>query len=198
MRIRAFLGVGLIAAFTFACSDSDSGGQASVLSPEGEPVASFSTTPSPSAIGPAPADVLEDVATPGGFTVEPLVRAGFLDDITTMVKIKLDGLSTNVVNVPDPSDAIFAKLTFDEGGSVGWHTHPGPALVAVQSGTIGIINANDCVLRHYPAGTAFIDPGQGNVHVGFNAAAGQTVAYVVFLDVPPGQGPTIPAPAPNC
>jgi hypothetical protein len=159
------------------------------------------------ASGPAPGTAqgsddparLQDIGEPGGFTIEPLARSAFPDAIDTTFRIKLDGRATQVVHVRDPSDVFVVKLTLEEGGSVGWHTHPGPAIVAVQSGTLGIINAHDCVERHYAAGQAFIDPGQGNVHVGFNAAAaGETVGFVTFLDVPSGQGPTIPAADPGC
>lgn len=125
----------------------------------------------------------------------PLSRSGFLDDLDTTFRLKLDGRATRVTQVRDPSDMIVARLTLDPGGSVGWHTHPGPALVAVRAGAIGIINAFDCVLRIYPAGSAFLDPGQGNVHVGFNATEGVTEAYVTFIGIPPGEGPTIPLPA---
>jgi hypothetical protein len=46
--------------------------------------------------------------------------------------------------------------------------------------------------------TAFVDPGQGNVHVGFNETAGETVIYATFLDVPRGQPATIAADDPGC
>jgi hypothetical protein len=149
-------------------------------------------------VGASTAALLQNIAVPGGFSIEPLARAAFPDAIDADFRIKLDGLSTNAIHVRDPSDALVVKLTFQEGGSVGWHTHHGPAIVVVQTGTVGIINASDCVVRHYNAGAAFIDPGQGNVHVGYNAAAGVTIAYVTFLDVPAGQGPTLPASAPDC
>jgi hypothetical protein len=140
-----------------------------------------------------------DVNVPGGFVAEALGRGGFLDGIDAQFRIKLDGRKTSVVNVRDASDVIVVRITMEEGGSVGWHTHPGPAIATVVEGTLGVINAFDCVERHYPAGHAFIDPGQGNVHVGFNAAAsGRTVLYATFLGIPPGVGPTIPADPVSC
>ncbi|MGH7475979.1 MAG: cupin domain-containing protein [Longimicrobiales bacterium] len=138
-----------------------------------------------------------DPSVPGGFTVVPLARGPFPDDIDVTFRIKLNR-ATNVVHVRDPSDALFAQITFQPGGSVGWHTHHGPAIVTVASGALSIINATDCVHRVYGAGRSFVDPGQGNVHVGFNDTAGETVVYVTFLDVPAGQGPTIPADDPGC
>lgn len=134
---------------------------------------------------------------PGGFTVEPLARGDFPDDIDATFRIKLNG-ATNVVHVNEPSDALVARITFQPGGSVGWHTHHGPVIVTVASGALSIINASDCVRRIYAAGKAFVDPGQGNVHVGFNDTEGQTVIYATFLDVPRGQPATIPADDPGC
>jgi hypothetical protein len=134
---------------------------------------------------------------PGGFTVQPLARGNFPDDIDVTFRIKLDR-ATNVVHVQEPSDALVAKITFQPGGSVGWHTHHGPVIVTVASGALSIINASDCVRRVYAAGKAFVDPGQGNVHVGFNDTAGETVIYATFLDVPAGQPATIPADNPGC
>lgn len=134
---------------------------------------------------------------PGGFTVQPLARGDFPDDINVMFTIKLDR-ATNVVQVRDPSDALVARITFLPGGSVGWHTHHGPVIITVASGALSIINASDCVRRIYAAGKAFVDPGQGNVHVGFNETAGETVIYATFLDVPRGQAASIAADDPGC
>jgi hypothetical protein len=143
------------------------------------------------------AAVSGDPSVPGGFTVQPLARGDFPDDIDVKFKIKLDG-ATNVVQVASPSDALVARITFAPGGSVGWHTHHGPVIVTVASGALSIINASDCVRRVYAANKAFVDPGQGNVHVGFNETAGETVIYATFLDVPAGRPATIPADNPGC
>lgn len=138
-----------------------------------------------------------DPAVAGGFTVQPLARGAFPDNVDATFRVKL-GTATTVAHVQDPSDALVAKLTFQPGGSVGWHTHPGPVVVTVASGALSIINASDCVHRVYPAGSAFIDPGQGNVHVGYNETDGETVVYATFLAVPVGQPATIPASDPGC
>jgi hypothetical protein len=143
------------------------------------------------------AAVSGNVAVPGGFTVQALARGDFPDDVEVKFKIKLND-ATNVALVSDPSDALVARITFQPGGSVGWHTHHGPVIVTVASGALSIINASDCVHRVYQAGKAFVDPGQGNVHVGFNETAGETVIYATFLDVPRGQPATIPADDPGC
>jgi quercetin dioxygenase-like cupin family protein len=130
-----------------------------------------------------------------GFSVQVLSRTSFIDDIDATFRLKQG--STNVIHVNDPSDVVVAKVTVQPGGSLGWHTHPGPAIATVAAGQLTIINAKDCVTRQYPAGKAFIDPGLGNVHVGFNTTDVETVVYVTFLDVPAGQSPTIPSPEPE-
>jgi hypothetical protein len=68
----------------------------------------------------------------------------------------------------------------------------------VASGELTVIHETDCVTRRYAAGSALVDLGQRNVHIGFNDSMVETVLYVTFLDVPSGQGPTIAAPDPGC
>ena len=134
--------------------------------------------------------------TTGGFTVQALGRGRFLDDID--IKFKIKGHGSEVAHVRDPSDVLVARLTFQSGGSVGWHTHHGPVIVTVASGELTLIDGDTCERRLYPAGTAFVDLGQGHVHLAFNGTAGETVAYATFLDVPVGQPATLPASNPGC
>lgn len=58
------------------------------------------------------------------------------------------------------------------------------------------VQATDCVPRAYPAGTIFIDPGQGNVHTAFNPTGGVTVLYATFYDLPADGPLTIPVAGP--
>jgi quercetin dioxygenase-like cupin family protein len=129
--------------------------------------------------------------------VEILARGAFVDDVVATFRIKLDQ-ATNFVQVSDPSDVIHAKITWQPGAATAWHTHPGPVLVSVVSGAVTYVEASDCESHVYGVGQAFIDPGQGHVHIGRNDTAGETVAYATFLDVPTGQGPTILADDPGC
>ena len=52
------------------------------------------------------------------------------------------------------------------GGTTGWHTHPGPSLIIVKSGTVTNyrVEARGCAGVNYPAGTAFTDAGSNDVH----------------------------------
>jgi hypothetical protein len=134
-----------------------------------------------------------DIGVPGGVTLEPLARGTFPHPVDGMFKFRHDR-ATEVVHVRDLSDVIVARLTIAEGGSAGWHRHPGTAIINVVSGTFGVIEETDCVLRTYTAGDAAFHRGQGILDVGFNAGQGEVVAYVTFLGVPPGQPATIGVP----
>ena len=123
-------------------------------------------------------------------------RAVFTDDIDLNVKIKLNGRATSVVNVPDPSRTVVAKITVQPGAKFGWHTHPGPVVANVNEGELVYVNADDCVERSYPTGTAFVDPGGGHVHNAFNPTAGETVVVATFFAAPATGPLTIPADGP--
>ncbi|HUG31672.1 MAG TPA: cupin domain-containing protein [Acidimicrobiia bacterium] len=119
-------------------------------------------------------------------------RASFTDDVDLKIKTKLDGAATNVINSKDPSRTVVARLTVQPGAQFPWHTHPGPVIVNVVQGELVYVNANDCVDRPYSAGTAFIDPGQGNVHTAFNPSETDVtvlVATVVLRDDDSHDGP---------
>lgn len=187
MRVPQFVAIPLLATMAVAaCKDG---------APTSSASSSRASAAKHSSAGASTATVT--IPPTGGFSSQVLSRSRFLDDIDVKFRIKLDR-ATTVVHVSDPSDVVMAKVTFQPGGALPWHTHPGPAIVSVATGELTIIHAEDCVVRRYPAGTALVDPGQGEVHIGFNASAVETVVYVTYLDVPPGQGPLVPAPEPDC
>jgi quercetin dioxygenase-like cupin family protein len=110
-------------------------------------------------------------------------RAVFTDDVDAQIKVKLDGRATLTLNMDDPGRTVVAKLTIQPGAQFPWHTHPGPVVVNVASGELVYVNASDCVHRPYPAGTAFIDPGRGNVHTAYNPSSSQeTVLIATFFE----------------
>jgi quercetin dioxygenase-like cupin family protein len=134
---------------------------------------------------------------PPPISVELLTgRAVFTDDIDLKAKIKLDGKATRVVNVKDPSRTVTARITVQPGARFPWHTHPGPVVVNVAEGELVYVDADDCVEREYPAGTAFVDPGGGHAHTAFNPTNDEAVLVATFFAAPK-EGPlTIPAAAP--
>ena len=124
-------------------------------------------------------------------------RAVFTDNVTLKVKIKQDGHKTQVVNVRDPSRTVVARFTLQPGAQFPWHSHAGPVVVNVVSGELTYVEADDCVERPYPAGTAFVDPGQGHVHTAFNDTSGATVLVATFFSAP-AEGPLLIPASPGC
>lgn len=123
-------------------------------------------------------------------------RAVFTDDVDLKLKVKLDGEATRVVNAKDPSRTVVARITVQPGAQFPWHSHRGPVVVNVVEGELVYVDADDCVERAYPAGTAFVDVGHGHVHTAFNATDDVTVLVATFFEAPE-EGPLlIPAEAP--
>ena len=123
-------------------------------------------------------------------------RAVFTDDVDLKFKIKLSGQPTRVVNVTDPSRTVVGRFTVQPGARFPWHSHRGPVVVNVTQGELVYVDADDCLERSYPAGTAFVDPGRGHVHTAFNPTNDVTVFVATFFEAP-AEGPLlIPADAP--
>ena len=76
------------------------------------------------------------------------------------------------ITLQKPSDVAVQQVTLAPGGSTGWHSHPGPAVVIVKSGSLTLYDGDDrrCQGTTYsadpagPAGKVFIDEGRGHVH----------------------------------
>lgn len=124
-------------------------------------------------------------------------RSVFTDDVNLQFRYKLDGNSTQVINSSAPSRTVVARITVQPGAQFPWHTHPGPVIVNVAQGELVYVQADDCVERSYRNGTAFIDPGRGNVHTAFNPTGGETVLIATFFEAPASGPLTIPAAAPD-
>lgn len=126
-----------------------------------------------------------DVAPPLPIASEPLTqRHKFIDDVSVQVRLKPSGRSRDVVNIDDASRMAVVRFTIQPGVRFPWHSHPGLVLVAVTKGELVFVYGDDCVQRHFATGTAFVDPGFGNVHYAFNPTGGELVIVATFLGVP--------------
>jgi quercetin dioxygenase-like cupin family protein len=97
------------------------------------------------------------------------------------------------------SDLHVLQNTIAPGGTFGWHSHPGPSLVIVKSGTATFYLGDDpsCGPQVVQAGTGFVDSGS-DIHVVRNEGTVDLVTVVVSL-VPAGFARRIDQPAPaNC
>ena len=135
---------------------------------------------------------------PSGQSTTTLARAPF-------DQFKLKGRDANVwrakLKTHGTSDLYVIDNTFaPNGGTSGWHQHPGPSFIFVVSGTITtyMAHGSDCMQHDYTAGQGFTDPGgDDNFHMIKNnsSAPARTIA-VQFL--PAGAPRRIDADEPNC
>jgi len=96
-----------------------------------------------------------------------------------------------------PIDVATVHVTFQSGGSTGWHVHPGPALVTVKTGQLTLHRAKGCRSRTFSAGQTFLEYGPEDVNLTRNETAAVTETVVTFL-LPVGAPITVDAPAPDC
>jgi hypothetical protein len=117
------------------------------------------------------------------------------------------------------TDIAVANVVVAPGGTSGWHSHPGPVLVIVKTGTITFYragkhggqdgddenddngrNAPTCSRTVYPAGSAFVEvPAPGHVMLAKNEGSTEATVTATYF-APPGAALRIDKPAPggNC
>ena len=114
-------------------------------------------------------------------------RASFADQ--TDLKFKIKGQQgQEVINVNNAGDTVMQKIVIAPGGHTGWHSHPGPVVVLIAAGELSFYDGDDltCTARTYSTGQAFVDSGQGHVHIARNEGSIPLELYVTYFDVTPG------------
>lgn len=139
------------------------------------------------------------IGTPGAgvLSAPVLARGDFLERVD--VKIKADtGNGLVVSNAPGAGEVVVQEITIAPNGTTGWHSHPGPVVVVVKAGALTYVRADGgaCIEKTYPAGKAFVDPGQGNAHTAFNRGTENLVLIATYFDVPVGSSQRIDVPVP--
>jgi len=120
-------------------------------------------------------------------------RFGSIDTKTKTGDWKAD------IKTKGESDLHVIQNTIVPGGSFGWHSHPGPSLVIVKSGTATFYMADDptCSPHVVQAGEGFVDSGH-DTHIVRNEGTVDLVTVVASL-VPAGATRRIDEPDPgNC
>jgi len=110
---------------------------------------------------------------PSGLTNIPLARG--------------TNMSHGTIPLRFGTDIAMAQITVNPGGSSGWHSHPGGAIIIVQAGTLTTYRSvgRRCEATTYTAGQAFIER-PGEVDQVVNNGSVPYVLYVTFPRVPPG------------
>lgn len=88
----------------------------------------------------------------------------------------------------DDTDIQVRSAIASPGSYSGWHTHPGPVILVIKTGTLTIYDASDpsCEPKVYPAGTAFFE---GTTPHNVKNEGAVTVEYGTIYFVPKN-GPT--------
>jgi quercetin dioxygenase-like cupin family protein len=92
------------------------------------------------------------------------------------------------LHAKDTADVVTQRVTIAPGGHTGWHTHFGPGIILVKSGTVTLYHGDDptCTGQRYSAGEGFVEPGN-DVHIGRNESATTPVEIIsTYLNVPIG------------
>jgi quercetin dioxygenase-like cupin family protein len=90
------------------------------------------------------------------------------------------------LNVEGATDFVQQDVALAPGGFSGWHSHPGPVLIVVKSGTASWYSATNenCEATIYPTGSAFIEPANASHYVS-NAGANDLELLTTYL-IPKG------------
>ena len=83
-------------------------------------------------------------------------------------------------------DVSTQTILFQPGGHSGWHSHPGPVLISVVSGTMTFYEADDpdCAPIVRVAGQGYVDTGR-HAHIARNETSAPAMNVVTYL-APPG------------
>jgi quercetin dioxygenase-like cupin family protein len=138
---------------------------------------------------------------PAGVTTTTFGVGRFADiDSTTRTAVQPGGARRAWrarIRTRGASDVHVLQNTIVPGGTFGWHSHPGPSLVIVKSGTATFSMADDptCAPHVVEAGSGFVDEG-GDVHVVHNEGSVDLETVVVSL-VPAGFPRRLDEPGPG-
>jgi len=139
------------------------------------------------------------LASPGSGVLSSTVVARAAFQALVDIKLKVQDGKQTVLHVANAQETVMQQIVLAPGGQTGWHSHPGPAIALIKSGQLTVYAGEDstCAGRTYSAGQAFVDSGQGHVHIARNLGSNNTELWVTYFDVPPGQPFRLDAPNPG-
>lgn len=124
-----------------------------------------------------------------GITFTPIGRATLPE---FNVKRKVKALDWEMeLEADQPVDVATQIVTFQPGGYSGWHTHPGPVLFTVRTGTLTVYEGNDptCSPHVFTAGTGVVEAATNDhIHMVRNETGSVAEAVVTYI-VPVGADP---------
>jgi quercetin dioxygenase-like cupin family protein len=138
-------------------------------------------------------------ATPSSGVTTTILAKSLFDEIHVRAHAQTADRWKAQLKTHGQSDIYVVDNKFAPGGTTGWHSHPGPSLILVVSGTMTNYEGDDpsCTPHAYSAGDGFVDPGSGQVHLLRNetGAPAETIAVQLLpqgaerrIDVPAAPG----------
>ena len=132
-------------------------------------------------------------ATPGaGVTTTILAGPTSLGEVHVHSKSDVNDVK---IKTEGTSDVYVVKNTIAPGGHTGWHSHPGPSIISVVSGTATEYRSDDPDGIVHSAGEAFVDEGGDHAHLVANEGTTDLVV-IAFQILPKGAPRRIDVPAP--
>jgi quercetin dioxygenase-like cupin family protein len=120
------------------------------------------------------------------------------DGFTSAVVARGTDQSEGTLVFREGTDVVVARNVFVVGGSSGWHSHPGGAIVTIVQGEVTIYRSvgNHCDVQTYTAGQTFLERPSAILDA-VNSSSGQTIVYATFPSVPVGGSSRIDRPNPG-
>jgi quercetin dioxygenase-like cupin family protein len=118
--------------------------------------------------------------------------------LTNVTLARGGDLSDGTIPFQEGTDVVMTEITVVPGGSSGWHSHPGGAIIVIKQGDLSVSRSigSQCETTNYTAGQAFIER-PGEVDDVVNTGTTPYVLFVTFPRVPHGGSARIDQPDPG-
>jgi quercetin dioxygenase-like cupin family protein len=136
-----------------------------------------------------------------GVAAAVFVAAGVATPPAGLVNVPLargTDVSEGTLPLQIGTDVAMAQITVNPGGSSGWHSHPGGAIIVVKTGTLTLYRSigGQCQIHEYSEGHMFIER-PGEVDDVLNTGTIPYVLFVTFPRVPQGESARTDEPDPG-
>jgi quercetin dioxygenase-like cupin family protein len=131
-------------------------------------------------------------ATPGVGITTTIVSTAAAGEIRLSTKSDLNEVK---IKTKGESDVYVVRNVIAPGGHTGWHTHPGPSIISVASGTVTEYRSDEPEGIIHEAGSVFVDEGGDHGHIMVNEGTVDLV-LVAFQILPAGAPRRIDLPEP--
>lgn len=106
---------------------------------------------------------------------------GPLVDRPLAAKMKFSAADRVRLRTRGDIEVAFQRIVIQPGGTLGWHSHPGPTVVTVRAGTLSFYHAEDCTAEiEYLTGQSFSNL-PDEIHLARNEGATEVVLFAVYF-----------------